>query len=441
MNNGGVQDHIQQLTQSDLFKKVSDICAVVNTVTDAHRLLEESLSLTLELFGARRGSLFIMDEHKKCLVLKAAQGLDQAEVNQMMKRIGEGVVGRVAELKTPIVVENIEADERFANYRARTSYETPSFICAPLLLKDYLVGVINITDKASGARFGRADLQLLDFLAMQIALNYRRIELYKRFRSILKRSEELKDELGKSSQETTKLRRQIIAHERLATVGKMAGGIAHEFNNPLDGVLRYTNLCLKQVGDDDVIRGYLLEIKNGLNRMTTIVRNLLACSRRSEKPLQMVMPDVVIDQAIQAVQSEANHKNIHIHKDVEAGLPDLKDLGLESVLVNLLRNAVDALPPGGTVKIHANHSDRNGHVVFQVADNGPGIPDADDPSKIFEPFYTTKDMEKGCGLGLTIVSEIVKSYQGQIQVESAPDQGAAFIVTIPTESRDYEANR
>jgi signal transduction histidine kinase len=296
--------------------------------------------------------------------------------------------------------------------------------------------VINITDKLSGAGFGRADLQLLDFLAMQIALNYRRIELYERFRSILKRSEELKNELGKSNQETTKLRRQIIAHERLATVGKMAGGIAHEFNNPLDGVLRYTNLCLKQVGDDEVIHSYLLEIKNGLNRMTTIVRNLLACSRRSEKPLQMIRPDVVVDQAIQAVQSEAQHKNVRIEKEVGPGLPDLKDLGLESILVNLLRNAVDALKPGGLVKISAVHLEHNGHVVFQVADNGPGIPDSDDPSKIFEPFYTTKDMEKGCGLGLTIVSEIVKSYQGQIQVESAPGEGATFIVTIPIETRD-----
>ena len=436
MNKGMSQDHIQQLTESDLFKQVSDICAVVNTVTDVQQLLEVSLSRTLRLFGARRGSVFIMDERTKCLVLKAAEGLQQTEVNQMMKRIGEGVVGRVAEQKIPLVVENIETDERFLNYRARTSYQTPSFICAPLLIKDHLIGVINITDKLSGAGFGRADLQLLDFLAMQIALNYRRIELYERFRSILKRSEELKNELGKSSQETTKLRRQIIAHERLATVGKMAGGIAHDFNNPLDGVLRYTNLCLKQVGDDEVIRSYLLEIKNGLNRMTTIVRNLLACSRRSEKPLQMIRPDVVVDQAIQAVQSEAKHKNVRIEKEVGAGLPDLKDLGLESILVNLLRNAVDALKPGGLVKISAAHLEHNGHVVFQVADNGPGIPDSDDPSKIFEPFYTTKDMEKGCGLGLTIVSEIVKSYQGQIQVESAPGEGATFIVTIPIETRD-----
>src|SRR6185295_16574697 len=120
---------------------------------------------------------------------------------------------------------------------------------------------------------------LLDFLASQIALNYRRIELYTKFKTIIKEKEHLENRLGKSGKETEELKKRITIQEKLATIGKLAGGIAHEFNNPLDGVMRYTNLCLEHVKDDEVVHGYLLEIKHGLNRMANIVRNLLACSR------------------------------------------------------------------------------------------------------------------------------------------------------------------
>ncbi len=430
MQNNVLDDHIQLLTQSELFQKVSAICAAVNIVSETSELLEVSLARTLELFHAGRGSVFIFDEATEELTLKVAQGLAHTERKQLIKQMGRGVVGQVALLKTPILVKDISQDARFANYRARASYQTSSFICAPLLIKDKLIGVINISDKLSGARFGEADMQLLDFLASQIALNYRRIELYKKFQTILKRSEELTNELGKTNQVTTQLRRQIVAHERLATVGKMAGGIAHEFNNPLDGVMRYTNLCLNHIDpDDDVLRGYLLEIKNGLTRMATIVRNLLACSRRSEKPLQLIHPQAAIEQAVQAVQAEAAHKNIRIDRAIALNVTEIPDQGLERILVNLIRNAVDALPPGGRIRVSAQQGE--GRLTIEVADNGPGIPEHEDPTRIFEPFYTTKDIEKGCGLGLTIVSEIVKNYDGQIHVESAPGEGATFIVTLP----------
>src|SRR6185295_15503686 len=113
----------------------------------------------------------------------------------------------------------------------------------------------------------------------QIALNYRRGQLYQKFKKAVRESKSLKNKLGKSSDETKILKNKIVVQEKLATIGKLAGGIAHEFNNPLDGVLRYTNLCIEHTKDDEVVRGYLLEIKQGLNRMVNIVKSLLACSR------------------------------------------------------------------------------------------------------------------------------------------------------------------
>jgi len=429
-----MQQDIEKLTQSELFHRVGSICALVNRVIDVQDLLNVSLKETMDLFEASRGSLFIMDDRTSQLVLRAAFGLKWAEKNQIVKKMGEGVVGRVAQMKTPIVVEDIAVDERFQDFQPRSSYATSSFICAPLLVKDKLMGVINIADKRSGHAFGNHELQLLDFLATQIALNYKRVDLYRKLRSVLQRSRDLRDELGKSSQEKSFLKRQIIVHEKLATLGKLAGGIAHEFNNPLDGVIRYTNLCLQQAGDDGVMRGYLLEIKQGLNRMANIVRSLLACSRgtAARDKVQRSDPNTAVLQALEALKIDLSQKYIVVEKRLSAGLPMIADWGLERIVENLLRNALDAVEES-TGKIVVETSLDADQLILTVEDNGCGIQDAEDVERIFEPFYTTKGSEKGCGLGLTIVSEIVKSYEGHIDLETEPGQGTKFIITLPIE--------
>ena len=262
-----IKSALEELSENLLFQKIGDICSAANTVTTPEELLELSLKSILELFNAKRGSIFILDESEETLILKSSQGMKPSEKDKMVKRMGEGIVGQVAQFKKPIVVEDIAKDTRFDDYKSHKGYLTPSFICAPLMIKDELIGVINITDKESGHRFNKNEVQLLDFLSSQIALNYRRIQLYHNFKKIVKETETLKDQLGKSDEQTEHLKKKIVIQEKLATIGKLAGGIAHEFNNPLDGVMRYTNLCLSHIKDDEVVRGYLLEIKHGLDRM------------------------------------------------------------------------------------------------------------------------------------------------------------------------------
>ncbi len=420
----------KESTQLDVFQQVSDICALVATSISEEDLLEKSLQQTMRLVGAARGSIFLLNPNGKDLTLKVAIGLKESEQKQIMKKMGEGIIGHVAKRKLPIVVDDIETDDRFHDFKARKSYRTPSFICAPLIIKDKLVGVINITDKESGLRFTKNEMQLLDFLSSQIALNYRRIELYQKFKNIVRETKTLKDRLGQSDQETQNLKKQIHIHERLATIGKLAGGIAHEFNNPLDGVMRYTNLCLEHIKDDEVVRGYLLEVKHGLNRMANIVRNLLACSR-NELPHgeQRISFQQALDRSLTNIRTDIEHKNIKLEEKIEEGLPLIRDLGLERILTNVIRNAVEAIEgPKGKVTIEAKSQKDILHI--KISDTGVGI-SIGDAEKIFEPFYTTKSINKGCGLGLTIVSEIVKSYNGKIYVESVPGKQTTFFISLP----------
>jgi len=421
--------HSAAALPAELFLKINDVCAIVNSVLDEEELLEQSLQKTLLIFGAKRGSIFITrDDDSLELVLRSAQGMAVEDKAALVKRMGEGVVGKVAEMKRPMVVDDISCDDRFKNYKARKSYKTNSFICAPLLIKDKLVGIINITDKESEARFSQDELQILDFLATQIALNYQRIRLYQKFKRVLKESKTLRDELGRSSQEADLLKKKVVLQEKLASIGKLAGGIAHEFNNPLDGVMRYTNLCLEHLGEEEVARGYLLEVKHGLNRMAGIVKNLLACSRGPGAMAQHLDVNWAVNQAIQTIQPELLPKDISISASLAADLPFIPDLGLERVVVNLIRNAADAIQKQGAIIVRT--ACENNAIALEVKDTGCGI-EADKIEQIFEPFYSTKDIGRGCGLGLTIVSEIVKTYNGKIEVESSPGAGTTFRVQIP----------
>ena len=419
---------LEELTQTELFQKINEICYTVNTAADVIQMLDVSLSKIMGLFNAERGSVFLFKDISGQLILEASRGMAVQEEQALVKKLGEGIVGQVAQSKQPIIVEDIARDERFSHLSPRTSYKTASFICAPMLIKDQLIGVINITDKVSGSRFGRTELQLLDFLAAQIALNVRRMEIYQRFSMIVKESETLRDRLGKSSQEADALKKKVVVQERLASIGKLAGGIAHEFNNPLDGVMRYTNLCLEHIGENDVLRGYLLEVKHGLNRMAGIVRNLLACSR-SPMPTQTEI-DIhqALEQAVYYCQDRLLGKDIVLEKDFFKKPIFLIDMGLERVFANILQNAIDAIEQEGVIHLVTRIEDSQ--AVISVQDDGCGIPE-NKIEKIFEPFYTTKDIEKGCGLGLTIVDEIVKSYKGRIEIKPLAQGGTIVNVFLP----------
>lgn len=419
----------EHLSKSEIFHKISDFCSLANSLSTKEQLLQQTLIFVVDVFNAFRGSFFLFHDDNKELTLEVSHGLPSRERDKVVKQMGEGIVGRVAELKKPFVVENILSDKRFKNYESRGTYQTSSFICAPLIIKDRLIGVINISDKKSGSAFTEDDLQILDFLCNQIALNYIRLELYEKFELSVQEMENLKIRLSQTDKEANDLRKKILIQEKLATIGKLAGGIAHEFNNPLDGVIRYTNLCLSLAENDEVFRSYLMEIKHGLMRMTNIVKNLLACSRNDLPKGDKVNIADTFNHALSIIHGEIIYKNIKVVKKIQTDIPQLNDLGIERCLINIMRNAIDSMPQNGTLTLETLNENPN-LLVIKISDTGHGIaPDL--INEIFEPFFTTKEIDKGCGLGLTIVSEIVKSYSGKIKVESKVNKGSVFTIELP----------
>ncbi len=369
---------------SNLLQKINTICVLCSESMHIQSLLKNALQETLDLLMSRRGSVFMLDDQTKGLVLRAGVGMEVGEEEEMIRYLEQGIVDQAAQLKEPFLVE----------------YKSGSFICCPLMIKSRLIGVINIFDKLSRKPFTQRELQLLNFLSNQIALNYQRISMAD----------------------------QLEFQERLVSLGKLAGGIAHDFNNPLDGVMRYTNLCLSHAQSDEVLQEYLMEIQTGLKRMANIVKNLLACARQLPASPYKVNVCKIIEQALKELSPYLASKNIDLVKNFSENLPEIIDLGVERIISSLVKNAIDAIDKNGTIEITASAND--GYFKLQVADTGAGISE-ENLEKIFEPFFTTKNIDQGSGLGLTIVNEIIRCYNGKINVKSHLDQGTTFTVELP----------
>ena len=226
------------------------------------------------------------------------------------------------------------------------------------------------------------------------------------------------------------LEKRLAFYERLAVVGKLAARIAHELNNPLDGILRFVNLALRVKGENDPARRYLEQARKGLLRMVRIIRELLEFSRSTITAFEHTSINGMIDEAVRTMESHAAAKGVTIERQMADGMPNVRSGDLFQVFCNLIKNAVDAMPQGGTLSIRTTIADGRIHATF--IDTGTGMtPEV--MEKIFEPFYTTKDPSEGTGLGLAISKDIVEKYGGAIRVESRPGAGSTFDVDIPVE--------
>jgi signal transduction histidine kinase len=237
------------------------------------------------------------------------------------------------------------------------------------------------------------------------------------------------------------LERRLHRAEYQASIGKLARGIAHELNSPLDGVLRYTHLALEHMTEDSPVREYLIHVKEGLDRMVRAVRAFLEFSRQVTTPVHRVADlHQLIEDALLLVQHRAKFQQVRIVKEFDPSLPAVLDGGLQHAVVNLVKNAFDAMPRGGTLTIATHHDDA--HVQVEIIDTGDGIPE-EIRSRIFEPFFSTKPIHMGSGLGLIIAKEVVERSGGTIEFTSQVRFGTTFRIRVPVAPPEAtaEANR
>jgi PAS domain S-box-containing protein len=226
--------------------------------------------------------------------------------------------------------------------------------------------------------------------------------------------------------------KQKLQKEKLAAMGEMMAGVAHELNNPLTAILGVSDL-LRERATDDVTRRRADTVLKQARRAAGIVQNLLAFSRPSALASQRVHPEEILSRVVDQQAEALRQKNVTIELDVPGGLPliEADPRLLQQVFVNLITNAEQAITSvkdHGTIRVSLHH--RDAKIAFVFADDGPGF-SAESLSKIFDPFFTTKRPGGGTGLGLTICLAIVKEHGGTIEVDSALGEGAKLQVILP----------
>ena len=257
----------------------------------------------------------------------------------------------------------------------------------------------------------------------------------------VKRNDEL-GHLGNSFNEMTRnlaeARTQLYHSDKLASIGRLAAGVAHEINNPLTGVLTYSSFLLKRANDDPEMRSDLEIIVRETKRCREIVKDLLDFARPISPNKKSVNIHNVIERALNIVANQLNFNHIVVQMELSGSLPEVSvDKGqLQQVFINLFVNAADAIgEKGGTIFLITGAVQQEGkeYVQIKVTDTGCGIAD-ENLSKIFEPFYSTKD-QKGTGLGLSLVWGLIDKHQGTITVDSELGKGTSFIINLPVSKR------
>lgn len=238
--------------------------------------------------------------------------------------------------------------------------------------------------------------------------------------------------------EVATLEKRLHRAEYQASIGKLARGIAHELNSPLDGVLRYTHLALEHLTEDSPVREYLIHVKEGLDRMVRAVRAFLEFSRQVTTPVNRIADlNKLIEDALLLMQHRPKFQQVRVVKQLDGQLPAILDGGLQHAVANLLKNAFDAMPHGGTLTISTSHGEAG--VLVEIEDTGGGIPEDVKP-RIFEPFFSTKPIHMGSGLGLTIAKEVVERSGGTIEFASQEKVGTTFRIRIPVAPQDTAPN-
>jgi len=241
-------------------------------------------------------------------------------------------------------------------------------------------------------------------------------------------------ELSTAYQQLRETQEQLIQAEKLTSLGQLAASIAHEVNNPISGVLVYTQLLAKKLTADTLTKekalDYLSKMGSELTRTGQLIRNLLDFARQTKPTLRLVNINEIIDRASSLVAHSAELQHVEIVRNLSVTLPEVTadPDQLQQVFTNLMVNAIQAMPQGGKLSIRTAAD--NSQVKIEVQDTGVGI-SQENMRKLFTPFFTTRREVKGVGLGLAVSYGIIQHHQGRIEVQSEEGEGTTFTIYLP----------
>jgi len=409
--------------------------------------LEKRLDLIMTgaqtVLGFDRINILLPDHEMKMLKAVAAVGVEEPleQIRVPLGPEGGGIAMAFLD-RTEIVWEgsgSVPEEWQLAHpYSEIQAFRSKAFVNMPLIVGGRPIGVLGADNKATRKPISAERVRLLRTFAAQAALTIDNARLYDEVTGYAKELEQKVEERTKALKETQV---QLIQSGKLAAVGTLAAGVAHELNQPLMVIRGYAQELLgdERIADAE-LREDLSRIEAQTTRMTAIISHLRDFSRQSKGTRQRTDLNQVVTQAFGFLDQQLRTRNIQVVQALDPALPPVwaDPLQIEQVLLNLVTNARDAMEKVGKgVMVIRTEQAGDGRVALSVTDSGQGIP-PDLKARIFDPFFTTKEVGKGTGLGLSICHGIAEEHGGELRVESpvAEDRGARFTLVLPRSLRD-----
>lgn len=302
------------------------------------------------------------------------------------------------------------------------------------LLSRYLVKPVDKIIKLADT-IGRGELNASLYLAERNELGKLSAALSRMAENLQEEKRKVQEHIQTLENTNRKLQRaqqEIIQAEKLASVGRLAAGIAHEIGNPIGIILGYLHLLINQGVSEQEKNDYLKRMNAETERIHSIIRELLDYAQPSSLQNEALDVNRIIEETCALVSYQKGFERNTVTLNLDRSVPGLyaDEKQLRQIILNLTLNALDAMPDGGVITYMTAYNQETAHIVFSITDTGMGIP-ADLQQKIFDPFFTTKEPGKGTGLGLSNVQRMVAAMGGKISVASVTGQGTTFTILFP----------
>jgi two-component system NtrC family sensor kinase len=318
-------------------------------------------------------------------------------------------------------------------YQSLKGWEARSEICVALKDGEHILGIIDVESREQNA-FSHNDLIAIESLAGILASVITSANQYQKLQETIRQLRAIELELNTRIEAQRSVENRLIQAAKLAAVGEMAAGIAHELNNPLTTVTGFSELVLEDLPQDFSYREELEMVSREAHRASDVVRRLLDFSRQGERTRTRADLNEVVNDVIALTRHLIQTNNVSLTLNLNDDLPwvSIDRNQMKQVLLNLIHNALQAMPNGGELTVYTSASSREERnwVLMSVRDSGVGILPADQ-DRIFEPFFTTKGDRGGTGLGLSVTYGIVTDHGGTIEISSEPNKGSTFTVWLP----------
>jgi len=393
--------------------------------------IDEILRLVLEgvtkNIGFDRARLYLVNEKTNLLECKMAVGIDEERIKGITLRLDpeDSIVARSIFEKQSFIIPDASKDPR-VNPVLKEKFNLHSLVVIPLFAKEKALGAIAADFVEPNKNITKEALESVMVFSQQAGLAIHNAFMYQELKTF---SQQMEEKIQKTTADLRKTEAQLIRSEKLAALGQLAAGFAHEIRNPLTSINILIHSMREKPPSGDSYKEDFKVIEEEIHRINEIVDQFLRFAKPAPPLLEKTEVSSIFEETLQLLRPQIEKQLIVVEKEFQPLPIILIDREqMKQAILNLLLNAIQAMPGAGHLTLKGQNSEDGQWIHLSIQDSGVGIP-GEDMNKLFDPFFSTK--EGGIGLGLSIAHRIIDQHRGKIEVESVPGKGTLFTVWLP----------